>query len=170
MFIVGGFSAGFIHVVSSFGLGSFGFQGLTLCVVGFLGFSHVIMDFISVLFELVRKINVLWLIWKDSIITFFRISSYLTAKFLRGSATCALNESASIIRSLLRFSVSSSIVVQVVSEADSSDPGVICGVSPTVNEADFLAFFSKNLFDKALQDQLHPRRGNTSISVHIHVR
>jgi len=55
-----------------------------------------------------------------------------------------------MVRSLLRFSVSSSIVVHVVREADSKDPGVTCGLSPTVKEADFFAFFSKYLLDNAL--------------------
>jgi hypothetical protein len=55
-----------------------------------------------------------------------------------------------MFRSLLKFSVSSRIVVHVVREADSSDPGVISGVSPTVREADFLAFFSRYFFDRTL--------------------
>jgi hypothetical protein len=46
------------------------------------------------------------------------------------------------------------MVVQVVNEADSNDPGVICGVSPTDKEGDFLAFFSKYFFDSVLQNQL----------------
>lgn len=43
------------------------------------------------------------------------------------------------------------MVVHVVREALSRDPGVICGVSPTESEADFLAFFSRYFFDKVLR-------------------
>ena len=74
----------------------------------------------------------------------------MRARFFRGSAICALNESASIPRSRLRFSVSSRMVVHVVRDADSNDPGVIAGVSPTDKDADFFAFFSKYFFDRAL--------------------
>jgi hypothetical protein len=55
-------------------------------------------------------------------------------------------------RSRLIFSTSSSIVVHVVSDADSRDPGVMAGVSPTDSDGDFFAFFSKNRFDRALTE------------------
>jgi hypothetical protein len=42
------------------------------------------------------------------------------------------------------------MVVHVVRDADSNDPGVIAGVSPTDNDADFFAFFSRYFFDRAL--------------------
>ena len=38
----------------------------------------------------------------------------------------------------------------MVRDADSNDPGVIAGVSPTDNDADFFAFFSRYFFDRAL--------------------
>jgi len=82
--------------------------------------------------------------------TFLRRSSHLRARIFNGSATCALNESANMPRSRLRFSVSSRIVVHVVRDADSNDPGVMAGVSPTDKDADFFAFFSKYFFDSAL--------------------
>ena len=79
-----------------------------------------------------------------------RRASHWIARDFRGSATCMLNASARIPLSLLRFSVSSRIVFHVVIDADSNEPGVICGVSPTDKEGDFLAFFSRYFFDRAL--------------------
>jgi hypothetical protein len=55
-------------------------------------------------------------------------------------------------RSRLTFSTSSRIVVHVVSDADSRDPGVMAGVSPTDSDADFFAFFSKYRFERALSE------------------
>ena len=68
------------------------------------------------------------------------------------------------------------MVVHVVREALSRDPGVICGVSPTESEADFLAFFSRYFFDKVLYFSPCGRKlrkgglGGTLAFVSIHVR
>jgi len=79
-----------------------------------------------------------------------------------------LNESASIFLSLLKLSVSSRIVVHVVNEADSSDPGVIWGVSPTDNAEDFLAFFSRYFLDSALKNKVSPPRVSRNSSSQVH--
>lgn len=92
------------------------------------------------------------------------MSSYLRPRFLKGSATLVTNSFPYRSCSAARDSSVVSCVVQVVREALkrqhnpkpnrmtnlSKDPGVIAGVSPTLNVPDFFAFFSKYFFARTL--------------------
>ena len=63
------------------------------------------------------------------------------------------------------------MVVHVVRDADSNDPGVTAGVSPTDNDADFFDFFSRYFFDRTLILAISwGSRGDTLTFVNIPVR